>query len=540
VRAREEEEADEEEERAHPSFAALGRPTPVEAVPPGWPVDFPHPPGVAFVRRTAPEQPLLFVEGELAADPETVLDWFLDALSDRGWLVLERGRHGSTRRLRLARREQRWLLVVGRLREGQSVLERGREAPPAGSGLDSSASPALEGASEGPLPEGSPPRCWLQIRRQPDDRPVDSIPSLAGAYDCESALPPTEARAPLRCHLEVGPILDAVPRESSAVGVAVWEDETAVVYESGSDLWVVTLDGELTLARGPAVVARLDAADAAQPSPQLRRGVDGWLVSWIDGDPPERVAQHLDEDLRPTGSPLRMSRRLAALRPAGWAETPLRRGTGYASAWIEQHDEGLAFRVAEIMGDGSQIRRSGRFPVLGAPPSIGPELVFDGETGLGMVWGSEDGIIFRAIAPDGLPEEPIRRLEPGQPRWLGAAFAEASFWVVWGTSHAGFWLRTNRDGCVDDARGALGGYPMDVDESDRQVLVQLRGDDGTRLVRLADVGSSSGSDWTELIGRSPLDLAWSHMLPVAEGLRGLVSTPRGVAGARWICAPPPE
>ena len=181
------------------------------------------------------------------------------------------------------------------------------------------------------------------------------------------------------------------------------------------------------------------------------------------------------------------------------------------------------------------MRRSGRFPVQGAPPTIGPALAQNGRDRAALLWGSQDGLLFRAVGTDGLPDEPEHRLEPGEPRWVDMVFHDNSYWVIWGTQRGGFWIRANREGCADNARGSLGGLPLQAWATIFGPVVQVSGGNGVRLVRLADRGIDEPDRAPQVVGTSSVELQWSDLEPGEDGFSGLVKTTSGYALAQWIC-----
>jgi hypothetical protein len=451
---------------------------------------------------TSPEgDRTVYIEGLHTIDYVVLNDWFVQHLSDWGWVVLDRRRLGPSVRLRLAHGRQRWIVVVGR-----------------------------------EVDEDDNPRTWLNIRRHPNEQDIASLPNRSGSRDCTAGIAATPERAALSCRLQIDPGIGMLPDSLTDPDIAVAGEETALAFVLGRELMITTVSaGEIE--RSPTVVGELSLDDSQTASPQIMVGVDGgWLLSWLDGNPAERRVAHFDRRLRQTER-FRLSVGLGLDGPIGWAPIIVRGHHEYAAAWTEHLEGGvLAFRAAGVKRDGTRMRRSGRFPASGAEPTIGPVLITNGDERLGISWGSDDGLFFRAVGTDGLPEAPERRLEPGTPASIHLAYEADSFWIVWGTSSGGgFWRRTDLDGCVDNAYGSVGGRPMQAWTSEYGPIVQIRQRDGVRLVRLSDRDLQEPDRQPEVVGSDPVLLDWSDMEAVDGGFAGMVLTQDGYATARWSC-----
>ena len=486
-----------------PEEIAVGAPTEAGQLPENWPSQIPHPPGLEIERQTEPDFFNTFVGGSHPASADTLMQWFVFHLNDDGWLVLRRDRIATSNRVRLARETERWLIVVG-----LATTDDGAE-------------------------DGS----WVEIRRQMNEEPVSSVPGRGGAHDCDAALPVTEELSPISCELSLGP--PVLERVSTMRGfdAAVGPRETAITFVDDGHLQVLTV-GQFELSRGPVQIQQLDADS---PVPQIVPGAEsGWLVSWLGGTPTERRVVHLDESLRPTRRALRISSDLGIEGPAAFVPIVINDRPEYAVAWVERQDETVVFRVGGLKLDAQRMRRSGRFPPLGAVVERGPYLAFDGDRRLALAWTSADGLFFRSVATDGLPDDHERRLEESQPEWVGMAHAFDSLWVVWRTpTGRTAWRRTNTVGCVDNARGFLPGQPQQVWAGDLGPVVQARMENETVLARLSDPGFDEldeiGLVDPVILGRSPEQFEWVHMEPVEGGYTGLVEKDDAIHGALWTC-----
>ena len=480
----------------------IGAPTESELLPENWPPQIPLPPGFELERLTEPDFFNTFVAGSHAASADALMQWFVVHMNDDGWLVLRRDRVATSNRVRMARETERWLLVVG-----------------TGTG---------DGGDDG---------SWVEIRRQMNEDPVSSVPGRAGARDCEAALAVTGDLIPQRCELSLGPAVLESASTVLGLDAAVGRNETAMAFVRDGHLQLMTV-GQFELSRGPVQIRQLEGDS---PVPQVVAGADdGWLVSWLEGTPSERVVVHVDERLRPTRQVLRMSEDLGLEAPAAFVPVVVNDREEYAVAWLERQDETLVFRVAGLKRDAQRMRRSGRFPTLGAVVERGPFLTFDGDRHLGLAWASADGLLFRAVGTDGLPDDHERQLEPGRPDWVGMTHAFDSLWVVWRTpTGRTAWRRTDVVGCVDNARGFLLGEPQQVWAGDLGPVVQVRTEGETTLARLSDPGfdelDETGLVEPEILGRTTDRFDWVDMEPIEGGFTGLVEKDDAIMGALWTC-----
>lgn len=477
----------------------IGEPVPLDNLPEDWPTQIPLPPNLEFERLSPPDSVHIFIDSRHPAPRRALLEWFLVHMSDTGWLVLDRDQLGDTSRVSFARGLQRWLVVVGGTTddEGNTIS-------------------------------------WLNVRRQADGPAIESVPHQTDPLDCESALPVTPPRSGLWCDLQLGLPLSGLPEDVSEPDATAQSGTTALFFRSARQLFLLTIV-DLELEREPTLVVDLELADATTAMPQLNPGIDGgWLLSWIDGEETERVADHFDQNLSRTER-LSMSQGLGQLSYAAWVPIVFDRRIEYAAAWTEYNDDQLVFRVAGVKRDADRIRRSGRFPYLSSDPDVGPILAHDGDQRLGLIWSSADGIHFRAMGTDGLPDESEHRLEPGSADWLGAAHDNDSFWIAWRTSERGFWLRANHEGCRDNARGTLDGNPQQMWTTPFGPIVQVAEGNEIRLVRLSDLGSDQPDRDPEIVGSSSLNILWSDFEWDGELLSGVVQTNEGFAGGFWSC-----
>ena len=485
-----------------PSAVVIGPPTEPELLPENWPQEIPHPPGFELERQTEPDFFNTFVGGTHTAPASELMHWFVAHMSDSGWLIMSHDRVATSSRVRFARGSERWLVVLG-----TSTTEDGSDYT------------------------------WIEIRRQMNEEPISSVPGLSGSRDCQAALAVTEEYPPVRCELSLGPPLLSSVATLQGVDAAVGRNETAILFVRGGSLQLMTV-GQFEVSREPLHLRQVEGDD---PMPQVVAGAgDGWLVSWVGGAPRERHVLHVDEQLRATRRPLRMSADLGLEAAAAYVPVTVSHHDEYATAWVESQDEILVLRVAGLKPDADRIRRSGRFPVRGAPIEGGPFLTFDGDRRLGLAWTSADGLLFRAVGTDGLPDDHERRIEPSQPDWVGMTHASDSFWIVWRTpSGHSAWQRTDVVGCADNARGFVAGEPQQVWAGTLGPVVQVRADDGTLLARLRDPGfdelTETGLVEAEIIGRAPDRFEWVDMEPIESGFSGLVEMNDAIVGALWTC-----
>ncbi|MCA9561906.1 MAG: hypothetical protein KC561_00390, partial [Myxococcales bacterium] len=404
-------------------------PAPLDELPQGWPEVAPFLPASTVARQSPPELPF-FAELEVAESPPAVRDWYVRQYSSRGWLVLSRDRRGSTHRIRFATAQDRWMVVV--------------------------------------RPSQSEDGTTVQVRQLPAGPPLTSLPGELGAEDCRAALPTTRRATEVVCEWSEGPPIASIPLDVEEVAVAAQSGDMGVVYRdsSGLSLIVYTEEG---FTRGPVLLSD-NVAESAHP--ELSWGADhGWIASWIESDG-QRRALYLTSRLSRPNRVLQLSEQLESSE-FGWAPVIVRRRQEFAAAWTERLDDLTTLWVAGIKPDGDRVRRSGRVLPTSGPPTHGPRLASaDGGENLAMVWASETGVFLRTIGTDGLPDAPERVLDASPVDWVDVGFGRQSFWVVWRSlSDRGFWVRTDLEGCVDDARGVTDGNPIGVWSSPHGVVV---------------------------------------------------------------------
>jgi len=297
--------------------------------------------------------------------------------------------------------------------------------------------------------EGSQLRWSVQA-----DRPaVTSVPDPDDAHSCLAALPPTE-----------------VPEQPNCLQPAHQGPELAVGTEG------LVLRGER---RGePIETLVTDEAEA----PQLMPGVNGgWLASWLDPIDGTRHARHFGAGLRPTHRRIALSDEAGLPGPIGWAPVVVDRRPEYATALTLRVDERVVFQIGGVKRDGTRMRRSGWFPPTGAEPTANPVLASDGGEGLAMAWSSADGVFFRAVGTDGLPDDSEQRISTDPARALFIEWAWDSFWVVAADEAGGRWWRVSADGCRDDAWGELEAAPTATWTEDSAGALVLSGETVWRL-----------------------------------------------------------
>lgn len=489
----------------------IAHPTSGDDVPEAWPIQVPHPPGLEITDSTPPDFFNTFVRAQHSASSATLYAWFAQHLGDAGWMVLRRDMMSGVARLRLAQGNQRWLLVVG-------------PAPPTPEGTGDT---ALQLAPWG---------AFLELRRQNNEAPIEDTRAHRGTSECSAALPPTPTRTAASCRLEVGePVLAPQPGQSDA---AVGPSETAVVFVEGGRLQIMTV-GQFEVLREP---VDLGPADHGAVLPRVVPAADqGWLVSWVDSHPLERRVVYVDRRLRRPRRAVRMASDLEVASPVAFEAFDLNRREEYAAVWVESQDGVSVFGIAGVKTDGQRVRRSGRFPTGSGPIDGAPVLAYDGDETLAVIWGSADGVFLRTMGTDGLPDNTERRLEPGRASWLGATWADDSYWVAWQTA-AGHtaWVRTDASGCVDDARGFIDGPPLQLLDVPTGPLIVTQTQSGVALHRLADPGLGDDVAYVEAepVGASDAAVGWSAFAHGDDGIVGIVEIGGALHGAVWRCESP--
>jgi len=425
---------------------------------------------------------------------------------------------GETQRIRFARGEERWLLMV-------SIAEPEESSEGTGQGTGQGTSPAMT---------------WIGFRRQNNEQGASNVQGVLGSRDCVSVLPETSPDPAPRCRLTIGDPALPVGGGIEAIDAAVGINETAVVYLSGGKIEIATF-GQFELVRGP-VVVRDEATSSADPR-VIVGAENGWLISWVDSDG-QRVVAHYDARLRRTRRILTLTDDLAPDTTVAFDRATVNERPEYATAWVSQSDDGRLMTIAGLKLDGSRVRRSGLFSPLGAELSRGPLLSFDGERLIAALWASSDGLLFRAVGTDGLPDDHERQLEPAEPAWFDVVHTHGSHWIAWQSpSERTLWLRTDSVGCVDATRGFVQGRPEHLWATPSGAVVQVTSGVTRSLWRLRDELSTEGAGELNLttavpMGEANADYEWSHLEPLENDLTGVVLSQGSVYGALWSCEVP--
>ncbi|MBN1945077.1 MAG: hypothetical protein JW797_05340 [Bradymonadales bacterium] len=453
------------------------------------------------------------------ADYRQLSRWYATHLSDGGWTITDREDLGLARRLVVARDRERWLINL----ELQIDQEGGH-------------------------------RCRLALRRRTNEPPLQLLPGMAAGSECTADLPVTPVGPAVHCELSTGYPIEPLHAGVTELDATVDEPVTAVTFLADGELLLLLLEGD-TITLGPIPIDGGSRTPARRTTPQILSSRDGgWLISWVQGDPPQRLILSVDSRGQRLAAPAPLSNDLILSAVGNWSRTLGETGWEYRTAWAEQGPEGPVWQVGIVLEGGGLPWRSGRFFMGAALPDpqqlaagpmrhflshsvlggIGPVMASDATGGSAMAWSSTDGLVFLPIGADGLPDGSLHRLEPGLPGWLGMVYGQESYWVVWDAG-AGFWLRSDPAGCAGQARGSLQGRPLGVWSTPAGVISLVQSRNQARLVRLADRGTAVPDQNPEVIGTYPGVVEWSDLEVIEGNLRGLIRTAQGVLPAEWRC-----